>query len=235
MLSGVVYMSRYGRDVWRTAFPALGRGAVIPNGVDIHLFRPADKDLDLIVYASAPNRGLRRLPLIFDAIHTRTRPDVRLVAYSNLAKLHPVEVGDADEYATTYAEVRDSDITLRDPIPPYDLARVLGRAGLMILPTGYPEICSNIVLQALACGVPIITTGGLGATPEWVRHAKNGMLTKYRPEDYMVYTMEIVRHASRVLNDARMHLRLIQSATRTKVWSWAEVGDAWDLYLRRFV
>lgn len=233
MLSGVVYMSRYGRDVWRTAFPSLGRGVIIPNGVDRKLFRPIEKDLDLIVYASAPNRGLSRLPLILDAVRTRSRPDVYLVAYSNLAKLHPVEVGETDENACIYAEIVASDVDLRDPIPQPLLAGQLARAGMMILPTGYPEICSNIVLQALSCGVPIVTTGHLGATPEWVS-ARNGSLTRYQPHDYMVYTMEIVRNASAILNDVRRHRSLIDGASRTPVWSWDKVGHAWHKYLSRF-
>lgn len=226
-----VFMSRYAERVWRCFYRDIGRSALIPNGVDRKLFRPREKDLDTMIFASAPNRGLDKLPLILDAIRSRVGRPVRLLAYSNLAALHPNEVGNGDNY--DYKAVRESDVELHDPIPQADLAGKLGQAGLMILPSAYPEICSNIVLQSLASGTPIITTGGLGATPEWVKHRRNGMLTQFQPADYMVHVVEIVRNAVEVLEHRRLHERLIRGASRTNVPTWQEIGLAWEKLLRR--
>ena len=219
-----VFMSGYAERVWRAFYKDIGRSVTIPNGVG-PLFRPREKDRDTLVYASAPNRGLDKLPLILDAIRSRVGRDIRLLAFSDLAALHPNEVGRGDTF--DYTPIRESAVDLRKPVPQDELAGHLGQAGLMILPSGYPEICSNIVLQALKSGTPIITTGNLGATPEWVKHGRNGLLTRFMPHDYMIHTVEIVRHAVTVLENPRLHDRLMRGAARTRVWSWDKVGDKW--------
>lgn len=228
----VVFMSRYAERVWRCFYRGIGRSVLIPNGVDKRLFHPREQDRDTIIYASAPNRGLDKLPLILDAIRSRVGREIRLRAYSNLAALHPGEVGTGDTF--DYKAVRESAVELHDPVPQDVLAGVMGQAGLMILPSGYPEICSNIVLQALASGVPIITTGRLGATPEWVRHGWNGYLTRFQPADYMVHVVEIVRHAVRLLEKPSLHRRLMFGARHTNIPSWQVIGRKWEQMLDRF-
>jgi glycosyltransferase involved in cell wall biosynthesis len=230
MLAGVVYMSRYARALWRTAWPEMPYGRIIPNGVDLDLFRPREKDPDLLVYASAPNRGLKRLPFLLDAGRARVRPSLRLEAYSRLSILHPAE--GEDPYEIDYAAVDASSVDLRDPVPQIELADVLGRAALMLLPSEYPEICSNIVLQSLASGTPVVTTGGLGSTPEWVRHRRTGWLTRWAARDYMIYTLELVRGLEWCLSDPRRLARLQRMAAQTPVWTWEQVGEAWRRYLK---
>lgn len=225
-----VFMSRYAERVWRTFYRDIGRSVIIPNGVSA-IFHPREKEHDTLIYASAPNRGLENLPLILDAIRSRVGREVRLRAFSNLSSLHPNEVGKGDTF--DYQPVKDSAVELMDPVPQADLAGFMGQAGLMILPTGYPEICSNIVLQSLKSGTPIITTGGLGATPEWVKHRENGMLTTTQPADYMVHTVEMVRNAVEVLENRRLHERLIRTAARAPIFSWQEIGKTWERLLHR--
>ena len=118
-----------------------------------------------------------------------------------------------------------------DPVTQDVLANFIGQAALMILPSGYPETCGNSILQSLVSGTPVITTGNLGATPEWVKHKKNGMLTEYLPHDYMVHIVEMVRNAECVLKDEKLHQRLIRGATRTKILNWFEVGAKWEKML----
>jgi len=226
-----VFMSRYAERVWRALYKDIGKSVLIPNGVDKSVFYPREKDLSYLIYASAPNRGLDKLPLIFDAIQARTGGK-RMRAYSNLAALHPGEVGQGDAF--DYKTVQESAVELLDPVPQAELAEQLGRAGLMVLPSGYPEICSNIVLQALASGTPVITTGNLGATPEWVKHGKNGMLTEYQPHDYMIHTVEMVRNSIGVLEDSCLHKRLIAGARKTRIQTWEEVGRQWERTVSRF-
>lgn len=231
--SATVFMSRYAERIWRYYYKDIGRSFYIPNGVDKEIFYPRTKDRNSLIYASAPNRGLGRLPLIFDAISSRVSKPVRMTAYSNLEKLHPNEVsGDLSE---TYSKVRESKVELLDPVPQPELATALGSAGLMILPTDYPEICSNIVLQSLASGTPIVTTGNLGSSGEWVKHRKNGMLTQWYPQDYMAYTINIVRDAVEILENDRLHSRMIEQAGKTKIHTWEEIGAQWETMLMKLM
>ena len=232
-ISGVVFMSRYAEHLWRTFYKTIGASWLIPNGVDREMFYPRKKDLDYIVYGSAPNRGLKRLPLIFDAIRTRLGRSLKMEAYSNLSLQHPNESGD---YGEDYEKVAESKVTLNDPLPQEEWAEKLGRAGLMILPTDYPEICSNNVLQTLASGVPIVTTGDLGSANEWVKDGVNGSLTRFQVNDYMIHTVEIVRNALGILEDKDKHWAMIKNAVHTRgIYEWEEIGVKWEKMFRKLI
>jgi glycosyltransferase involved in cell wall biosynthesis len=227
----VVFLSKYAERIWRTFYRTLGKSVLIPNGVDKEIFYPRSK-LNHLIYMSAPNRGLDKLPLILDLLRSGVSADLELEAYSNLAKLHPGECTDnPDKF--DYALVEESNVTLCDPVTQDVLANRLGQAALMILPSAYPETCGNAVPQSLASGTPVITTGHLGATPEWVKHKKNGMLTEYLPHDYMVHIVEMVRNAESVLNSTKLHAKLIRGAVRTKIFDWNEIGAKWERLLER--
>ena len=237
--SATVFMSKYAERVWRDFYRDIGKSFLIPNGVDKDIFYQREKDLGYMIFASAPNRGLKRLPFIFDCIESRIGDSVRMSAYSNLKKLHPGEVDqeirneEEDGFSIIYNRVAESKVSLKDPIPQKQLAEEIGSAGLMILPTDYPEICSNVILQSLASGTPIITTGSLGSSGEWIKHGKNGMLTKWHPVDYMIYQVDLIRNATKVLEDKKLHRKLIAGAQKTKILSWKEVGEKWETMLRK--
>jgi glycosyltransferase involved in cell wall biosynthesis len=221
-------MSGYAEQLWRAYYPDIGHSVRITNGVDRKIFYPRQKDMRYLIYASAPNRGLDKLPLIVSAV--REKVPVHMKAFSRLSALHPNEGNDEFDYASIQAE----GLERCDPVPQEVLADELGKASAMILPTGYPEICSNVVLQSLASGTPVITTGGLGATPEWVRHGKNGMLTGFLPHDYMIHSLEMVRNTVSVLEDEKLHKRLIQGALQTRIPTWGEIGRKWLTLLHRY-
>lgn len=228
----VVFMSKYAEKIWRYYYRDIGKSFHIPNGVDKNIFYPRIKDFGYLIYASAPNRGLKRLPLIFDAIQARVKRHVYMRAYSNLTKLHPNEVDEKDDLSETYNAVRSSKVKLCDPIPQKDLAEELGRASLMILPSSYPEICSNVVLQSIACGTPIVTTGRLGSVQEWIS-SSTGVLTEWQPHDYMAYTLNVVRESVRILENEKLHRRLIENAANTKIHTWDEIGGLWQRMLEK--
>lgn len=228
--AATVFMSKYAESIWRAFFKTIGRSFLIPNGVDKKLFYPREKDRGYLIYASAPNRGLKRLPLIYEAIQNRAKIKVHMKAFSNMNKLHPLE---GDQFELDYKSCEEAGIDRRDPVPQTELAEELGRAGLMILPTDYPEMCSNIILQSLASGTPIVTTGNLGSAGEWIRDGKNGRLTKFQVHDYMVHTVEIVRAAVEILENERMHRRLIDGAAKTKIATWEAIGAKWEKMLDR--
>ena len=234
-LDCIVHMSDYSRWVWTKFYKhaAETKSVRIPNGVDPNLFHPlnAATKSAVCIYASAPNRGLERLPFIWESIDSR-RSGFRCKAYSNLKALHPGEHEPSGELEW-FKSCKDAGIERLDPIPQHDLAQELRKASLMLLPTDYPEICSNAVLQSLACGTPVITTGGIGATPEWVRHRKSGLLTETKPHDYMAYQVEFVRNAVSVLEDGRLHRKLVRGAASTYIHDWDEIGTKWLRLLKK--
>jgi glycosyltransferase involved in cell wall biosynthesis len=104
----------------------------------------------------------------------------------------------------------------------------------MLLPSNYPEICANVILQALASGVPIVTTGGLGSSGEWISQ-NNGALTQWQPYDYMAYTLNIIRESVRILEDESLHRKLIKNAQNTFVHSWEQIGALWERMLTKLI
>jgi glycosyltransferase involved in cell wall biosynthesis len=230
--SGVVFMSRYAEHIWRTYYRTIGRSFYIPNGVDREWFHPREKNYEVMVFGSAPNRGVRRLSYIYDCIKARV-PGVTLNVYSDMETMHPNEAK-AWDAADDWNEIKkDVSYNVYRPLPQIGWSIRLGHAGLMILPTRYPEICSNSILQSLASGTPVITTGNLGSACEWIKHGKNGMLTNFQVHDYMVHTVEMVRNAVTVLENPKLHKKMIKNATKTKIHSWEEIGKLWERMMKR--
>ncbi len=226
-----VFMSAYAERVWRAFYNTIGRSVQIPNGVDDRIFYPRQKQSGYMIFASAPNRGLEKLPLILDAVSSRVEQPVILRAFSNLAEMHPNEGPDTFDYKS----VEESNVQLRKPLPQSQFANELGKAELMVLPTGYPEICSNSILQALQSGTPVVTTGGLGSAPEWITSGRNGLLTRHGPWDYMIHSVEMVRHIVACYENPRWLREMQVGAVRTKVQNWNQIGAKWLRLLKRAV
>ncbi len=161
---------------------------VIYNGVDQQLFNPKVKifrneirqklgiDLDITCYLF-PSMDFKRkgLDVLLNALSHITFPFMLLVAgngpikkYKHRAK----ELGILDKilFLGRYK----------------DIDKLYGACDLMVLPTTYDPF-GNVHLEALACGVPVITTAQAGGS-EIVFHNKTGYIMKnYFDVDELVY------------------------------------------------
>src|SRR5262249_22872419 len=68
----------------------------------------------------------------------------------------------------------DQSIRLTGPVEPSRIADVMRRSRLFCLPS-YKEGTPNCIMEALSCGLPIITTR-VGGIPDIVEHEKSGFL-----------------------------------------------------------
>jgi glycosyltransferase involved in cell wall biosynthesis len=158
---GRLAVSDYGAD------PA--RVRVIPNGCDAAIFHPRERaparaalgvadDAELLLYVGrlVPEKGLREL---FDACAALAgaRPRLRLVL-----------VGDGPLRAELEARIgRDAPwARLAGAQPPELVARWFAACNLLALPS-YSEGHPNVLVEALACGRPAVTTP-VGGIPEVV-------------------------------------------------------------------
>ena len=153
--------------------PAVVRREVIPNGVDLERFAPGDRararrelsvapDLPLLVFAAQGGRAneFEDFPTLRAALARLESPVVA------------VALGDP-----TADEERVGQATLRTvgSVPPEDVARWLQAADLYVHPSR-ADTFPNGVLEALACGTPIVASR-VGGIPEQVRN-ETGILVE---------------------------------------------------------
>jgi len=241
--SATVFMSKYSERCWRYFYSDIGKSFLIPNGVDKSLFYPRQKDMNYLIFASAPNRGIARLPLFYEALRNKINQSLYLKVFGDMKTMHPFDCKDKskhtdeieehndgweDLYNSHYKALEDAGIERAGAVPQAVLAEEMGKAALLLMPSGYPEQCSNVVLQSLASGTPVITTG-IGGNVEWVKHKWNGMVTQFHLEDYMAYHREFYNHCREVLTNRDLHLNLIKNAPETKnLFTWEEIGRCWS-------
>ncbi|HEY0861955.1 glycosyltransferase [Pseudoxanthomonas sp. F37] len=173
---GRVAAEQYGADPERIR--------AIPNGCDAALFRPGDRqaaraalglaqDAEVVLYVGrlVPEKGLREL------VHA-TR---RLLATRPRARV--VLVGDGPLYAelaATLAAEPALPLQLAGSQAPAEVARWMVASDLVTLPS-YSEGHPNVLVEALACGRPVVATP-VGGIPEVV-DAASGLLVPARDAD----------------------------------------------------
>lgn len=84
----------------------------------------------------------------------------------------------------------DGKVVLVDQQSAPDLATYLAAADMFVLNTGY-EGFSHQILEAMACGVPVITTA-VGGNLEVIRQGENGFMVKYNDEFNLIEAIKTV-------------------------------------------
>ena len=131
----------------------------------------SQKDPQLLVYASAPNRGLEWLVKRFFPLLRKSRPALRLEIYSGFyldqGFRYVNAAGDTTQrrkallsYAATLPN-----ITVNHGVPEDELAARLRWAAMLCYPCNFRETFCNAVREAMAAGC-LISTTDVGALPE---------------------------------------------------------------------
>lgn len=162
--------------------PAIAAARVIPYGIDLRLFQPADKlavrqklglqtDADMLLFAANGIRenvfkDFRTLRAALANLAERNLPrPLRLLALGEDAP--PEQIGRA---TLTFLPFQQDAATVAQYYQAADLYVHAARA----------DTFPNTVLEALACGTPVIATA-VGGISEQIRHGQTGLLTP--PQD----------------------------------------------------
>ncbi len=171
---------------------ALGLGVspervrVVGNGVDLESFYPVDRTqartalglpADAPVFVSVgglcERKGFHRVIACLPALHALGTPAHLLVVGG------PSPEGDLTDQLQ--AQVHDLGLTDRvhftGPVPPQDLHRVLSAANVFVLATRN-EGWANVFLEAMACGLPVVTTA-VGGNAEVVCRPELGTVVPF--------------------------------------------------------
>jgi teichuronic acid biosynthesis glycosyltransferase TuaC len=205
-----------------------GRGVLVANGVDTELFRPRD--------AQACRAQLELDPkalvvLVVGHLIERKDPLLALDCFARLrqarapraVRLEFVGAGplEASMREAIRARGLESCVSLRGEASPEQLATWYGAADALLL-TSTREGRPNVVLEALACGLPVLATD-VGGTSELLG-AASPMLARTRDPEALGAQLDALLAAPRNAPALR---------SLAERWSWDAGLDALDALLER--
>jgi len=175
------YVLRLGADKTKTQ--------VIHNGVDTDLFHPRNKE------ESREKLGLpknRKIVLSVRRLVYKNGLDTLIESIPLTAQNHPdvlfVVAGKGPSRKLVENRIKELEIgdnvKLAGFVPDTLLPVYYGAADYFILPSASGEGLPLVLLEAMACGLPVIATA-VGGTPEILRHMKNGVLVPPRNPEAM--------------------------------------------------
>ena len=151
-------------DAQRADNPGLPYLGTVHNGVDLGSYPYREQKDDVLVYIgrSNPDKGpkeaitiARRAGLPLQMILKRNEPAER--AYFE-REIEPLLASDIELYENVSHDLK---------------VEILGRACAMVFPTRWPEPFGLVMVEAMACGTPVVTTKW-GAAPELVADGVTG-------------------------------------------------------------
>lgn len=202
---------------------------IIPNGVDPNVFYPGEyekRNPHTFITASALIKGFMPLDVTFTNLK-RYDPDLDFRIYSSQS-LHGLS--NSKQQQDFLAKMEESGAHVYAPMSPKSLAAVMRKAWALLMPNSYPEICSNLLLQARACGLPVISSQ-IGANPEFLD--KGGLVTsRYFPHDIHSWVVEFAEKTCLIQQDKDLHKNLSLEAP-LNVPTWESVGNEWNQLVSR--
>jgi glycosyltransferase involved in cell wall biosynthesis len=174
---------------------------VIPNPIDTAIYRPG----------GAVNGQTRPAQLVYLGAIIKPKGAYDVVDACKLLKAQGLEprvvmAGDR-EIEQAKERCRESGVAAQFEFPGWvsekEKVALLWRSDLLLLPS-YGEGLPLCVLEAMACGVPIVCTD-VGGLADLVEHGENGLL--FKPGEIDV----LARHIARLLNDEPSRQRMSQN------------------------
>lgn len=200
------------------------RFEIIPNGVDKSVFYPGkyeERKPRRMVMASALIKGF--IPIADTWTNVKRQfPDAELLIYSSQG-LHDKE--DTPVYKAFLHEMEELGAKVQNPVPQAILAEKMRSAGCLLMANSYPEICSNLLLQAQACGLPVITSN-IGSAGEFIRNGETGILTDFYPHDMWLWMKCYAESVVKLFKDGDQQKRISEDSPKD-VLDWDTVGGLW--------
>jgi teichuronic acid biosynthesis glycosyltransferase TuaC len=210
---------------------------VLRNGVDLHLFRPVERE----IWRSRLGFRATTLLSVGNLVALKGH-DLAIEALRLLPNVDLLIIGDGPERAALEAFARKLAVADRVTFAPVmaqeDLRHYFGAADALVLASSR-EGWANVLLESMACGTPVIASK-VGGTPEVVTAPEAGVLMRERtPEALADATRQLFasypdraatrrfaeRHSWDSTTDARLQLfRRILSSRRASA-SFAPVAD----------
>jgi len=160
---------------------------VIHHGLDPESFQVGPGDGEYLAYVGRmnPNKG------VVEAIHIARAAGARLKIAAKMR-----EPAEQQYYESEVRPLLDNDAEYLGELGKEDLQELVGRATALLNPIQWPEPFGLVMIEALACGTPVLVTRR-GAAPEIVQDGVTGFV-RDRAEDLV----EAVRRLPEIARDA---------------------------------
>jgi glycosyltransferase involved in cell wall biosynthesis len=206
------------------------RVAVMPNGVDVDAFSPGDAK-GLRQQIGLPKEAtVAAFVATLDRAHHFKRLDlaIKAIARAGDERLHLLVAGDGELRAGFERQASEAGVSDRvrflGRVPHAALPNMLRACDLFLLTTEPPESFGIVLIEAMACGLPVIATEYPGVEAV-VEAGRNGLLVA--PGDAGAVAAAI----GRLLGAGEEGRRRMGGAGREKAvreWAWPRLLDRMD-------
>jgi glycosyltransferase involved in cell wall biosynthesis len=158
--------------------------SVVPNAVDLRLFRPADAGPEIppakplrVGYAGQwePDKGIYQLLEAWQSVKkTVPHAELCLAGGDKLWKSTEEVHGATDCAAKVHDMERDGMLSTAGAVPRNQMPAFWNSLSVAVVPS-FHEAFSLIALEAMACGIPVVATA-VGGLKEIVQEGESGLL-----------------------------------------------------------
>jgi len=173
------------------------RVVYVPNGVDRRIFYPRSRSETRRVLG-LPRNG--KILLFVGRLEREKGLEELVIAYRDLMRKSETPISllilGEGSFRESLAQQTKTlpHVSLVGNVPPENVALYLGAANLLVLPS-WAEGTPNVVLEALACGRPIVASH-VGGIPDVVRPDRTGLLVPPRNPHTLAITLHTALHRS---------------------------------------
>jgi glycosyltransferase involved in cell wall biosynthesis len=210
----------------------------VPNGVDTEAFAPGPDAAGIRGSLGIPGDAVVAVFVAtLDRAHRFKRLDLAIeaLARSGEERVHLIVAGGGELLERYRSMAADSALSRRvhfmGSVPHADLPRVLRAADLLLLTTQPPESFGIVLIEAMACGLPVVASEYPGVSAV-VEPDANGLLV---PRGDASATAAALRSMVEMGADRR---RLLGEAGREKAvreWAWPRLVERMDRAYREAV
>jgi phosphatidylinositol alpha-mannosyltransferase len=199
-----------------------GAYSVIPNGVDVDRFHPANEPLEAwraddrinIVFVGRldPRKGIEHLIAAVPEVVTRTRGRARFLIVGDSSRRRMLE-------ATVPPDMREH-VTFVGAVPATDLPRWYATADIFVAPATGNESFGIVLLEAMAAGRPVVCSDIPGYRSVVVP-GQNGLVHEPGDVDGLADVL-----CTLVVDDERRAMLSANGRKRALEFAWPRVTDA---------